>query len=109
MRNKITTIYVYDDSLPSSNLKKYLGGYAMLFGYTDCSTVENKKECTDTLKSFANDSKLYMPNGRATTQILYPSIVLSKDNSAHIVPSISEFEKLMDCGILKNNFNFTQP
>ncbi|MFH0861984.1 MAG: hypothetical protein V1875_03040 [Candidatus Altiarchaeota archaeon] len=109
MRSRMNEIFVYGSSLPSVNLKNYLSGYAALFSYTDCSTDEDKKTCTETMRAYANDSSLYLPNGKSTTVILYPVVILSKDNAAHIVPSVGEFEKLMDCGSLKNSFNSTRP
>ena len=107
MRGKINEIYVYGNSLPSASLKSYLDGSA-LFGFTDCSTADDKQMCKDTMGSYANDSSLYLPNGKSTPVIRYPIVILSKDNAAHIVPSVGEFEKLLGCGSLKS-LNSTRP
>jgi hypothetical protein len=98
MIRKINTVYV-SNNMPSTSLRQYLKNYGN-FPVMDCALEENKKACQDDIQGFIKTDDLIL-NGRPSKVMGYPVIVLSKDGSANLIPGVSEFERILDCGSLK--------
>jgi len=98
MASRISDLYL-GSTMPSSHLEAYLGEYAKIFPITDCKSKDNKETCDSSLKGYMLEDELFYGSKPVRT-IGYPAVV--KGDSAYIIRSPEEFEKLLECGSLND-------
>jgi hypothetical protein len=100
MASKIDKLYLrsFGPISPSQRLEDYLGEYLLMFPQVDCGLDEYRSQCDDEIREYAANDQLWLGDNQISN-IGYPTIIWG--GRANIIPSVQEFEKILECGSLK--------